>query len=554
MASGAPVFDDFTTTGVRWSGSGSVTSTLGGPGGVVAWSIAPAALLDLSGIFFSGSTVALASFLPFDFAAELRAAFAAWSAVADITFIQVEDGGGDIGGGTFPTIRIVGGFIDGQSGSNVLARAFFPHASAFGGDIVFDSSNTNFYANPASFRLTALHEIGHALGLNHENVALAIMNPVINTGLGGLQADDIAGIRAVYGSGPAGGPFVFSLAAAQVALTLVEGPALLRIVGNSLDNRIEGAGGDEFLSGRAGGDELFGNGGLDHLIGGAGADSLDGGAGIDFANYEDAAGPVVAKLPDPGGNLGDAAGDTYTSIEGLIGSAFDDVLGIAGGGGSIWALGGNDYLFGGAGNDDLHGQAGNDHLAGGAGADALDGGAGIDFANYSTAADPVLANLIDSSGNVGEAAGDQYGSIEGVIGSAFDDTASIGNDGGSIWALGGDDYLFGGAGNDDLHGQDSADVLFGSGGADLLDGGAGDDVFVFGRGSAHGDTVLDFAGNGAAAGDSLIFSGYGTAPEGATFTQVDATHWSINSADGQAQDVVTFTNAAAIHVSDYLFV
>ena len=536
MASGAPAFDDFVTTGTRWSGSGSVTSTLGGGSGVVAWSIAPSGLIDLSGIFFSGSTVSLASFLPFDFAAELRAAFAAWSAVADISFIQVEDGGGDIGSGTFPTIRIVGGFIDGQSGSNVLARAFFPHVSAFGGDVVFDHSNTNFFANPASFRLTAMHEIGHALGLNHESAALAIMNPVINTGLGGLQSDDINGIRAIYGAATGAPPSIYHMPSAQVEFTLVTGLWSLTIVGNALDNRITGAGGSDIMRG------------------GAGSDILHGGGGIDFADYSTATGMVLANLLTPGHNLGEAAGDSYSSVEGLIGSGFGDVLRIADGGGSIWALGGDDYLFGGNGVDDLHGQDGLDHLGGGTGADLLDGGDGIDFANYSLAAGMVLANLLTPGDNLGEAAGDSYGSVEGLIGSGFGDVLRIADGGASIWALGGDDYLFGGAGNDDLHGQDGADVLFGSGGADLLDGGAGNDTFVFGSGGAHGDTVIDFAGNGAAAGDSLIFSGYGTVSDGASFTQVDATHWSIDSADGLVQDVVTFSNAASIHTGDYLFV
>ena len=72
--------------------------------------------------------------------------------------------------------------------------------------------------------------------------------------------------------------------------------------------------------------------------------------------------------------------------------------------------------------------------------------------------------------------------------------------------------------------------------------------------SASGDTLVDFSGNGAAAGDSLVFSGYGTEAGGASFTQTDATHWSINSSDGLVQDVVTFSNAASIHTSDWLFV
>ena len=48
--------------------------------------------------------------------------------------------------------------------------------------------------------------------------------------------------------------------------------------------------------------------------------------------------------------------------------------------------------------------------------------------------------------------------------------------------------------------------------------------------------------------------GYGTAAQGATFTQVDATHWSINSADGSVHDVITLQNGASVHPSDYVFV
>ncbi len=57
-----------------------------------------------------------------------------------------------------------------------------------------------------------------------------------------------------------------------------------------------------------------------------------------------------------------------------------------------------------------------------------------------------------------------------------------------------------------------------------------------------------------AGADSLQFTGYGTAAEGATFTQVDATHWSINSSDGQAHEIVALTGAPAVHATDYIFV
>jgi hypothetical protein len=62
--------------------------------------------------------------------------------------------------------------------------------------------------------------------------------------------------------------------------------------------------------------------------------------------------------------------------------------------------------------------------------------------------------------------------------------------------------------------------------------------------------VLDFAGNGAAAGDSLQLVGYGA---GATFTQNDATHWQVSYNGGASHEIITFMNGAAIHTSDFLF-
>ena len=84
----------------------------------------------------------------------------------------------------------------------------------------------------------------------------------------------------------------------------------------------------------------------------------------------------------------------------------------------------------------------------------------------------------------------------------------------------------------------------------MLTGNAGNDVFIFNVGEANGDTVMDFAGNDAAAGDSLLFIGYGA---GATFTQMDATHWEVNYNGGADHDVITFANSASVHASDYHF-
>jgi Ca2+-binding RTX toxin-like protein len=85
----------------------------------------------------------------------------------------------------------------------------------------------------------------------------------------------------------------------------------------------------------------------------------------------------------------------------------------------------------------------------------------------------------------------------------------------------------------------------------VLTGNAGNDTFVFHVGEADGDTVIDFAGNGAGAGDSLQFVGYGS---GATFTNIDATRWQVNYNSGASHEIITFTNGASIDPTDVLFV
>ncbi|MFZ9585624.1 MAG: matrixin family metalloprotease [Pseudohongiellaceae bacterium] len=76
-------------------------------------------------------------------------------------------------------------------------------------DIVFNSEiNWDVYDGPrrsgVDFRRTALHELGHVLGLQHEETKPAIMAPRISD-LDRLQADDIAGANALY-AGPSNCP------------------------------------------------------------------------------------------------------------------------------------------------------------------------------------------------------------------------------------------------------------------------------------------------------------------------------------------------------------
>jgi Ca2+-binding RTX toxin-like protein len=130
----------------------------------------------------------------------------------------------------------------------------------------------------------------------------------------------------------------------------------------------------ENLTGSAFNDKLVGDGAANVLDGGAGGDRLEGGGGSDTASYARAASGVTADLTKSANNSGEAAGDTYSSIENLTGSQFADRLV---GNSSANVLTGRD------GADTLIANAGNDKLIGGLGPDTLNAGAGRDLYAYS---------------------------------------------------------------------------------------------------------------------------------------------------------------------------
>ena len=148
-------------------------------------------------------------------------------------------------------------------------------------------------------------------------------------------------------------------------------------------NRISGGANVDYIFGRSGDDTLGGDVGDDVLFGGVGADRLLGGDNRDRAQYSESQTAVLVDLMNTGLNTGEAAGDSYDSIEDLAGSGFDDTLS----GDTI-----GNRLFGREGADRLYGRAGNDYLNGGAHGDRLDGGAGDDTLRGGTHSDTFILN------------------------------------------------------------------------------------------------------------------------------------------------------------------
>ena len=88
-------------------------------------------------------------------------------------------------------------------------------------DVLFDNTRRDW--TRSNFRGLAMHEFGHSLGLGHPDDAgqrvTAIMNSTVR--VSGLQSDDIAGVRALYGAGSSGTPdlVVQNLGANDTTLT-----------------------------------------------------------------------------------------------------------------------------------------------------------------------------------------------------------------------------------------------------------------------------------------------------------------------------------------------
>ena len=154
--------------------------------------------------------------------------------------------------------------------------------------------------------------------------------------------------------------------------------AIENVSGTTFDDRIIGDNGANVLFGGVGDDMLFGRGGNDRLIGGAGADALNGGPGADVASYVGANSGVTLDLRAGTGTRGDADGDTFAGVNGVIGTDHaDQIFGFAGIN-VLFGGGGVDFIDAREGNDVLHGGDGNDRLNGGLGNDRHTGGAGID--------------------------------------------------------------------------------------------------------------------------------------------------------------------------------
>ncbi len=389
--------------------------------------------------------------------ANFKDALAEYENAAGIIFVEVGSGRG--------MVNVMN--TDGSSYGGWANTAESSTYSTGSGELVIDNAG-NYDEGSYGFQ-TMLHELGHAMGLEHPWEGAITLSKAI---------DDQAHTVMTYNSTS---PYTSHLGSLDIAAMQYQYGAASAVRGwtVAMDRQIltvQGSGRGDAILGVAGSNRLFGGGGADSLHGRQENDTLHGGNGADqlYGNMGS------DKL------YGDGGDDT------LFG--FEDSTG--------WCEG-RDRLYGGDGNDQLFGGMQADRLFGGKGNDLLDGHDGSDILRGAGGADSLYGGVTDGlygdqrmfggggrdvmSGGLGQ---------DSLYGGAGHDVLR-GDDGyDSLLGGGGNDTLYGGAGWDTLSGGDGRDVLYGggtNGSSDTLTGGDGADLFVFLASDAGADFyITDF--------------------------------------------------------------
>jgi hypothetical protein len=139
-----------------------------------------------------------------------------WAQETNINFAVVPDDGAPSGSGPdeqgspgFGDIRI-GGY---NFGSSTLALTYQPPPAnnfSIAGDIAFNTGQSFNIGSTYDLFTVAMHEFGHALGLNESSVSGAVEYPTYTGRKTGLAADDIAGIRSIYSANDARTPDAYN--------------------------------------------------------------------------------------------------------------------------------------------------------------------------------------------------------------------------------------------------------------------------------------------------------------------------------------------------------
>ncbi|MBY0431296.1 MAG: M10 family metallopeptidase C-terminal domain-containing protein [Rhodospirillales bacterium] len=361
--------------------------------------------------------------------ATVRAAFSAWEGVINIDFREVSDGADSVYKLYY------------ESDTRELGSAYLPQGSLLDGLWGLNSNSialNNLSAGAIGYE-TAIHEIGHVLGLKHPHDSSESFPSFADVG---MQSYDTS-LYTVMSYNDYGWSVAKGHAVTPMALDIQAAQYMYGV------NTVTGAGNDTYTISN---DEL-----MRAVWDAGGIDIFDARAQIHADSFDLNAGGVCKT-------------GTSSIVEIAYGVTIEGVL--CGAGSDTVAANAADNLeAGNGGNDLLYGNAGLDTICGNAGADTIRGGTGNDQVYGGSDNDHLYGDLGDDA----------------VRGDRGNDLVRGGQ---------GNDTLYGGRENDQLMGDYGNDRLSGDIGNDTLTGGFDADTFMTRYGTGA-DIVTDFnAGEG----------------------------------------------------------